>query len=62
MIQGVVGAFCVRIPAVYVISHMENINLFHIGLATPLSSVVQILLCIVAYRLFRRSEREPAAA
>ena len=62
MIQGVVGAFCVRIPAVYVISHMENIILFHIGLATPLSSVVQILLCIVAYRLFRRSEREPAAA
>ena len=58
MVQGVVGAFCVRIPAVYFISRMENITLFHIGLATPLSSVVQILLCVAAYRLYRRRERQ----
>lgn len=57
MVQGVVGAFCVRIPAVYFISQMENITLFHIGLATPLSSLVQILLCVGAYRLYRRRER-----
>lgn len=56
MVQGVVGAFCVRIPAVYLISQMEHITLFHIGLATPLSSVVQIFLCIGAYHLYRRRE------
>lgn len=59
MVQGIVGAFCVRIPAVYFISRMENITLFHIGLATLLSSVVQILLCIGAYRVYRRKERRP---
>lgn len=54
MVQGIVGAFCVRIPAVYLISQLEGITLFHIGLATPLSSAVQIALCVIAYRYFKK--------
>ena len=54
MLQGVAGAFCVRIPAVYLMSHMEGATLFHIGLGTPISSVVQIVLCILAYQCYRR--------
>lgn len=50
MLQGIVGAFCVRIPVVYLMSHLEGVTLFHIGLGTPVSSVVQILLCLIAYR------------
>lgn len=53
MIQGIVGAFCVRIPAVCLISSLGDATLFHIGLATPLSSVVQIILCLIAYRRYR---------
>ena len=53
MIQGIVGAFCIRIPAVCLISGIEGATLFHIGLATPLSSVVQIILCVIAYRRYR---------
>lgn len=54
MVQGVIGAFCVRIPAVYMMSQMEGASLFHIGLGTPISSVVQIILCVVAYHVYKR--------
>ena len=54
MVQGVVGAFCVRIPAVYLMSQLEGASLFHIGLGTPISSVAQIILCILAYRFYKR--------
>lgn len=47
MIQGIVGAFCVRVPAVFFISKLTNATLFHIGLATPMSSVCQIILCVI---------------
>lgn len=54
MVQGVVGAFLVRIPAVFLIHSLAGATLFHIGLATPLSSMVQILLCLLFYRHTRR--------
>ena len=54
MVQGVVGAFCVRIPAVYLMSQIDGASLFHIGLGTPISSVAQIILCILAYRFYKK--------
>ena len=59
MAQGVIGTFCVRIPAVMMMSHVDGATLFHIGLGTPISSVAQILMCIVAYQLYRRG-KDPA--
>lgn len=53
MVQGIIGAFFIRIPAVWLISHLGDATLFHIGLATPLSSAVQIILCLAAYRRCR---------
>ncbi len=47
MIQGIVGAFCVRVPVVILMSNLTNTTLFHIGLATPASSIVQIALCVI---------------
>ncbi len=46
MIQGIIGAFFVRIPVAYLMSRMAGATLFQIGLSTPASSVVQILLCL----------------
>lgn len=54
MLQGVIGAFCVRLPAVWLIGGSEGVTLFHIGLATPLSSAVQIMLCVSALRAWGR--------
>ncbi len=45
MIQGIVGAFAVRVPVSFLMSRWEPVSLFHIGLATPCSTILQILLC-----------------
>lgn len=49
MLQGIAGAFLVRVPFSYFMSLEVPPRLFHIGLATPASSVLQILLCLVAF-------------
>ena len=47
MIRGILGAFCVRVPVSYIMSIQPNISLFHhIGLATPMSSILQLILCV----------------
>ena len=46
MIQGILGAFCVRVPVSYIMSIQPNTSLFHIGLATPISSRLQLILCV----------------
>ena len=45
MAQGVIGAFFVRIPVCLFMSRWEPVTMFHIGLATPCSTVVQIIMC-----------------
>lgn len=59
MVQGIVGAFLVRIPVAFFVSRLSGVTLFHIGLATPCSTAVQIALCVGYYLLLRR--REPSA-
>lgn len=46
MVQGILGAFCVRVPVSYFMSIQPNPSLFHIGLATPMSSILQLILCV----------------
>ncbi|RHU41509.1 hypothetical protein DXD15_14985 [Blautia sp. TF11-31AT] len=48
MIQGILGAFCVRVPVSYFMSIQPNPSLFHIGLAIPMSSILQLVLCYLA--------------
>ena len=57
MIQGLVGAFCVRIPLAWLFSRPEAATLFQIGLATPCSTVVQILLCLIVFAVYRRRRK-----
>ena len=45
MIQGIIGAFLVRVPVSFLMSRRVPVSLFHIGLATPCSTTLQILLC-----------------
>ena len=46
MAQGIIGAFLVRVPISFIMSRLETVSLFYIGLATPCSTIVQILLCV----------------
>lgn len=58
MIQGLVGAFGVRIPLAWLFSRPQAATLFQIGLATPCSTVVQILLCLGLFLILRRRREE----
>ena len=43
------GALGVRLPVAFLMSHVSPGSLFHLGLATPASTVVQILLCLAVF-------------
>lgn len=60
MVQGLIGAFLVRVPLCFRFVRWEPVSLFRVGLATPASSLVQILLCFgyLAYIRKRRSGRK----
>jgi len=58
MIQGILGAFAVRVPVVYLMSSLPNTNLFLIGISTPISSVFQIILCLAAYKYFENKRKK----
>lgn len=63
MIQGIVGAFLVRIPVSLYMSRLEQVSLFKVGLATPCSTAVQIMLFLGGYAVasaWDRRERSPA--
>lgn len=57
MLQGVFGAFCIRIPVSFFMSRLVPVNLFYIGLATPASSLVQTVLCMIYYWWMNRKRR-----
>ena len=58
MVQGIIGAFGVRVPVSYLMSRSANPTLFHIGLATPLSSIVQLVLCLGFMVYLKRKKAE----
>ena len=58
MIQGIVGAFLVRIPVVYLVSRIPGATLFQIGLGTPASSLVQITLCLIMFVYLEKKSKK----
>ena len=54
MTQGIVGAFGVRIPVAFLTSRRAGVTLFQIGLATPVSSLIQIILCLGYFSMFHK--------
>ena len=52
MVQGICGAFLVRIPVAFLMQKIGGGSLFKIGLATPCSTVLQIIMCFIAYFVF----------
>lgn len=56
MVQGIIGAFGVRVPVSYLMSLRSNATLFDIGLATPMSSILQLVLCLL-YMVYLRKKK-----
>ena len=46
MAQGIIGSFLVRIPVAFLMSREVPVSMFHVGLATPCSTVLQVILCL----------------
>ncbi len=60
MIQGIIGGICVRLPLSWIFSGIAPVSLFRIGLATPISSFVQIALCIGFFIIMSRKRKKAA--
>ncbi len=54
MLQGICGAFLMRVPASFIFSKIEPVSLFKIGLATPCSTILQITMCMVFLIFIRK--------
>lgn len=61
MLQGIIGAFGVRLPISWIMSRQAGVTLFQIGLATPSSSLVQIILCGIYFAVTLRKQKKVAA-
>ncbi|MBQ1922491.1 MAG: MATE family efflux transporter, partial [Lachnospiraceae bacterium] len=57
MLQGIIGAFLVRVPVSFIMSRQVPVSLFRIGLATPCSSFLQILMCFGCFTFWMRRQK-----
>ena len=58
MLQGIIGAFCVRIPVSLLMKSIKPVSLFRIGLATPCSTLVQIVFCVIVFIVKNRKRKK----
>ena len=58
MIQGMLSAFCVRIPVAYFMSKIVPPRLFYIGLSTPCATFVQLIMCLVFYFYIKKKPQK----
>ena len=58
MLQGIIGAFFIRIPVVYFMSLFPQKSLFYIGLGTPISSTIQLTLCLLFFLQINHNENK----
>jgi len=65
LLEGVAGAFLIRVPAAFLVSRLAPASYFLLGMGAPLASAVRLTLCVVYFWwLHRRGrsmtpEREP---
>ena len=56
LVQGMIGAFAIRLPYALIANSMPGTNIFYIGLAAPVSSFFQIIICAVAFWYIEKKE------
>ena len=57
MVLNIISSIVVRLPLVYLFSSLAGATLWHIGIALPIASLVQLLLGL-GFMLFNKEERE----
>lgn len=61
MLQGIICAFGIRIPISWIMSKQTPVSLFHIGLAVPASTIVQIIICVSFFFAALRQQKQKNA-
>lgn len=61
MLQSILCAFLIKVPVVYIMSQLKNTSLFLIGLGIPISTFVQVLLCIGMF-IFMEKKRKKSSS
>lgn len=54
MTQGIASAFLFRVPVSFLMSKITPVSLFHIGLATPIATLSQILMCLACFCILKK--------
>lgn len=57
MIESIIGALLIRFPLAYIFSNITPVSLFTIGLAIPISTIVQLSLCIMFFTYLLKKEK-----
>ena len=57
-IHNVISVFLVRVPLVYFMSKMFSDSLFPMGLATATGSLLSVIICIIAFLIISRKDKE----
>ncbi len=57
-LEGVAGAFLIRIPLSFLLSRIQPVSLFYVALAVPCSSVFQNIACFIYYRCIMKHPEE----
>lgn len=58
MIQGLIGAFCVRIPIILFISKLASATLFQVGFFGAMATYTQLIICICCFFAFKKKDAQ----
>ena len=54
MLQGILSAFCIRVPVSILMSKILPVSLFRIGLATPAATFCQVIACLIYFKACKK--------
>lgn len=57
MLQGVLSAFCIRVPISILMSKVVPVSLFKIALATPCATFCQVIACLIYFRICTKKQQ-----
>lgn len=60
MSENLIGGIGIRLPVSFLMSRIKPVSLFRIGLATPMASFVQNVLCVVYFVMLQKQQKNPA--
>ena len=58
MAQGIISAFCIRMPMSFLMSSIQPVSLFKIGLATPTASAAQVVAYIIFLSIIAKKSKQ----